>query len=39
MRLDRFSPSAALLVLGLTISAAAAEPVTVLRAARLYDGQ
>jgi len=39
MRLDRFSVSATLLGLGLTLTAAAAEPVTVLRAARLYDGK
>jgi imidazolonepropionase-like amidohydrolase len=39
MRLDRFSVSATLLCLGLTLTAAAAEPVTVLRAARLYDGK
>src|SRR6476469_6125253 len=39
MRLDRFSVSGTLLGLGLTLTAAAAEPVTVLRAARLYDGK
>jgi len=39
MRLDRSSVSATLLGLGLTLTAAAAEPVTVLRAARLYDGK
>jgi imidazolonepropionase-like amidohydrolase len=39
MRIDRFSASAALLSLGLTLTAAAAEPATVLRAARLYDGK
>ena len=39
MRIDRFSTSAALLTLGLTLTAAAAEPATVLRAARLYDGK
>src|SRR5678815_76536 len=39
MLLDRSSFAAMLLSLGLTLSASAAEPVTVLRAARLYDGK
>lgn len=39
MLLDRLLPSATFVVLGLSLSAAAAEPVTVLRAARLYDGK
>jgi len=39
MRLDRFSPPVTLLILGLTLTATAAEPATVLRAARLYDGK
>ncbi len=39
MLLDRFSFTAALLALGLALPAAAAEPVSVLRAARLYDGK
>jgi imidazolonepropionase-like amidohydrolase len=39
MRLDRFSPPVTLLTLGLTLTASAAEPATVLRAARLYDGR
>jgi imidazolonepropionase-like amidohydrolase len=39
MLLDRSSFTATLLALGLALPAAAAEPVTVLRAARLYDGK
>ncbi len=39
MRLDRLLPISTLLALGLTLHAGAAEPVTVLRAARLYDGK
>ena len=39
MRLDRSLHIATLLALGLTFTGAAAEPVTVLRAARLYDGK
>ena len=39
MFLDRSSFTATLLALGLALPAAAAEPVTVLRAARLYDGK
>jgi imidazolonepropionase-like amidohydrolase len=39
MRLDRSLRIATLLALGLTFAATAAEPVTVLRAARLYDGK
>ena len=39
MRLARPSRSVILLALGFTVSATAAEPVTVVRAARLYDGK
>jgi imidazolonepropionase-like amidohydrolase len=39
MRLDRSSRTAMLLAFGVTLTAGAAEPVTVLRAARLYDGK
>ena len=39
MRLDRSLRITGLLALGLTLTATAAEPVTVLRAARLYDGK
>src|SRR5262249_19883082 len=39
MRLVRLSRTAILLALGSTFSAMASEPVTVLRAARLYDGK
>jgi imidazolonepropionase-like amidohydrolase len=39
MRLDRSSRTAMLLAFGVTLAAGAAEPVTVLRAARLYDGK
>ena len=39
MHLDRLSRTAALLTLGVTLTAGAAEPVTVLRAAHLYDGK
>jgi len=39
MRLARPSRTAILLALGFAFSATAAEPVTVLRAARLYDGK
>jgi imidazolonepropionase-like amidohydrolase len=39
MLLDRSAFPATLLALGLALPAAAAEPVTVLRAARLYDGK
>ena len=39
MHLDRSLRIAGLLALGLTFTATAAEPVTVLRAARLYDGR
>ena len=39
MLLDRSSFTATLLALGVALTASAAEPVTVLRAARLYDGK
>ena len=39
MLLDRLLPTSAFLALGVALSASAAEPVTVVRAARLYDGK
>src|SRR5215472_554489 len=39
MRLNRSSRTATLLALGVTLTAGAAEPVTVLRAGHLYDGK
>jgi len=39
MLLDRLLPTSAFLALGVALSASASEPVTVVRAARLYDGK